>query len=166
MDVSEPDFGFSLMNDCKYGHSVDEHSVALTLLKSSTEPNPTADQEMHYFTYSIVPHDGDWRSANTPELAYRLNIPVTAVRGNGAEGALGAFAQVDAPNVRIESVKRGLKEEATVIRLYECFGERGDAPKRVRSISLMEDILGEVAFEGNVVEFDVRPYEIVSFMVD
>ncbi|MBQ8972934.1 MAG: alpha-mannosidase, partial [Clostridia bacterium] len=173
MDVSEPDFGFSLMNDCKYGHSVDEHSVALTLLKSSTEPNPTADQEMHYFTYSIVPHDGDWRSSNTPELAYRLNIPVTAVRGNGAEGALGAFAQVDAPNVRIESVKRGLKEEATVIRLYECFGERahvrltlGDAPKRVRSISLMEDILGEVAFEGNVVEFDVRPYEIVSFMVD
>ena len=35
-DVSEPGYGFSLMNDCKYGYSVDEHGMALTLLKSST----------------------------------------------------------------------------------------------------------------------------------
>ena len=173
MDVSEGNYGFSLMNDCKYGHSVDENSIALTLLKSSTEPNPTADQEMHYFTYSIVPHSGDWRAANTPEKAYKLNIPVTALKGQGGEKALPAFAQVDQPNVIIESVKRALKTDATIIRLYECFGQRarvrltlGCAPKSVKAVSLMEDIQGDVKFEGNTVEFDIKPYEIVSFMVD
>ncbi|MDO4592429.1 MAG: glycoside hydrolase family 38 C-terminal domain-containing protein, partial [Comamonadaceae bacterium] len=43
MDVSEANFGFTLMNDCKYGHSADDNGVALTLLKSSTVPNPEAD---------------------------------------------------------------------------------------------------------------------------
>lgn len=172
MDVSEGNYGFSLMNDCKYGHSVDENSVALTLLKSSTEPNPTADQEMHYFTYSIAPHAGDWRAANTPEKAYKLNIPVTAVAGQGGEKALESFARVDQPNVIIESVKRALKEDATIIRAYECFGQRAkvrltlaDAPDCVKRVSLMEDVLGDAKVDGNAIEFEVKPYEIVSFMV-
>ncbi|MBR0463126.1 MAG: alpha-mannosidase [Clostridia bacterium] len=172
MDVGESNYGFSLMNDCKYGHSVDENSVALTMLKSSTEPNPIADQEMHYFTYSIVPHSGDWRQANIPEKAYRLNIPVTALPGQGGSDCLASFAAVDQPNVIVESVKKALKSDGTVVRLYECFGQRskvtltlGCPAQAVRSISLMEDDLGEVALDGNKVVFDIKPYEIVSFMV-
>jgi len=172
-DVSEGGFGFSLMNDCKYGHSVDENSIALTMLKSSTAPNPTADQEMHYFTYSIVPHDGGWREANIPEKAYRLNIPVTALpNADAGADALRPFAQVDCENVMIESVKHALKEEGTVIRLYECFGKRsavtltlGETPESVRLISLMEDDMGAACVDGNKVTFEVKPYEIVSFMV-
>ena len=45
----------------------------------------------------------------------------------------------------VESVKRALKSDATVIRLYECFGQRArvrltlaDAPKAVKAVSLME----------------------------
>ena len=173
MDVSEGNYGFSLMNDCKYGHSVDENSVALTLLKSSTSPNTHADQEEHNFTYSIMPHSGDWRVAATPEMAYMLNVPVTAVSGCGGRGKLESFASVDCENVMIESVKHALKGEGTVIRLYENYGERahvtltlGTNPKSVRSISLMEDDQGAVEFTGNTVEFDIKPYEIVSFMVD
>ena len=173
MDVSEGNYGFSLMNDCKYGHSVDEKSVALTLLKSSTEPNPTADQEMHCFTYSIAPHSGDWRAANTPEKAYKLNIPVIALPGQGGEANLASFARVDQPNVIVESVKRALKKDATIIRLYECFGQRAkvrltlaEPPRSVKTVSLMEDELGDAAFSGNEIEFEVKPYEIVSFMVE
>ena len=172
MDVSEGNYGFSLMNDCKYGHSVDENSVALTLLKSSTSPNTDADQEEHNFTYSIMPHSGDWRVAATPEMAYMLNVPVTAVPGAGGKGRLESFASVDCENVMIESVKHALKGEGTVVRLYECYGERahvtltlGSAPASVHSISLMEDDLGEVSVNGSTVEFEIKPYEIVSFMV-
>ena len=35
--------------------------MALTLLKSSTYPNPEADLELHRFTYAIMPHCGGWR---------------------------------------------------------------------------------------------------------
>ena len=173
MDVSEGNYGFSLMNDCKYGHSVDEKSVALTLLKSSTDPNEEADQEEHVFTYSIMPHAGDWRVASTPAMAYMLNIPVTAVKGHAGTETLAPFAQVDCENVMIESVKRALRSEGTVIRAYECYGERAhvtltlrETPKSVKAISMMEDVIEDVPFTGNTVEFDVKPYEIVSFMID
>ena len=77
IDLSEDGYGLSVLNDCKYGYSVDENSIALTMLKSATNPDPTADQEMHEFTYALMPHEGDWRQAQVPGRAYEFNIPVT-----------------------------------------------------------------------------------------
>ena len=56
MDVSEGHYGVSLLNDCKYGHSVKDGNIALTLIKSGIEPNPETDQEEHFFTYALYPH--------------------------------------------------------------------------------------------------------------
>ena len=105
-------------------------------------------------------------------MAYMLNIPVTAVPGQGGKATLPAFAQVDCENVMIESVKRALNQDATVIRLYECYGERahvtltlGGKPDSVHAISMMEDDQGQLPVNGNTVEFDIKPYEILSFIV-
>ena len=170
-DVSEGDFGFALMNDCKYGHSVDEKSLALTLLKSSTHPNPTADQEEHVFTYSIMPHLGDWRKAGVPGMAYQLNMPVTAFYGGKGKEVMEPLVGVNQPGILVECVKRALKEEATVVRLYECYGSRtrvklrfGFVPKKVFFITMMEDQLEEIEFCGQEIELEVRPYEIVSLL--
>ncbi|MBR5288463.1 MAG: alpha-mannosidase [Clostridia bacterium] len=172
MDISEGDYGLSLMNDCKYGHSADENGMALTLLKSSTEPNPDADQEEHVFTYSLLPHEGDWRSANTPRMAYQMNIPVTAAGGLGAAATQTPFVSADKENVIVETVKRALDGEETVIRLYECFGQRtrvtltlGFEAKAVWTASMMEEKQAAAAFDGGVVELELKPYEIVTLMV-
>ena len=172
MDVSEGDYGFSLMNDCKYGHSADENSIALTLLKSSTEPNPQADQEEHWFTYSIMPHSGDWRTGGTPQMAYRLNMPVLSSDASGGEATLPAYAQVNCKNVMIESVKRALRTEETVIRLYESFGQRaqvklelGFDAEEVWMATMMEDKLERLVLSGRTVEMKVKPYEIVTLMI-
>lgn len=173
IDVSEPGYGVSLLNDCKYGYSVDENSMAITMLKSATSPNPTADQCVHTFTYSLLPHLGDWRTAATPEMAYMLNIPVIAVKGQGGKGELESFASVDAENVMIESVKHELHGERTVIRLYECYGERsevtlklGQAPKALKLATLMEDDLDTVLTDGDSYTFEIKPYEIVTFIAE
>jgi len=173
LDVSEANYGVSLLNDCKYGYSVDENSMAITMLKSSTSPNPVADQEVHTFTYSLMPHLGDWRTAATPEMAYMLNIPVIALAGKGGKGELKSFASVDAENVMIESVKHQLHGDSTVIRLYECYGARtevtlklGKAPKALKLASMMEDVIEEVKVDGDSYTFEIKPYEIVTFMVD
>ena len=173
MDVSEGDYGFSLLNDCKYGHSADENSIALTLLKSSTYPNPDADQEEHNFTYAIMPHPGDWRSAAAPDMAYRLNMPVIARPGHSAEGSMVPFIQADCPNVMVESVKRALHGEETVIRLYEHHGQRahvrlnlGFAAKQAWAASMMEDRQQPLDIADGVIELDLRPYEIFTLMVE
>ncbi len=172
-DVSEDGFGVSLLNDCKYGHSIDENSMALTLLKSSTYPNPDADQEVHRFAYSLMPHAEGWREAGTTEMAYQFNIPVTVCPGaGGGGGALPTFAKVDAPNILIETVKQTQDGNGVVIRLYECHGRRTNAalalgfkPNSAMVCNILEEKLEDAAVNGRQIDFTLKPYEIKSFRV-
>ncbi len=173
VDVSEDGYGVSLMNDCKYGHSIDEKSMALTLLKSSNMPNPVADIEVHEFTYSLMPHVGGWRDAGIPEMAYRLNVPVLTVRGEGGDKVKAPFAQVAEPNVIIEVVKEALDGDGTIVRVYECYGRRssgvklnlGFAPASAVVCNLMEAYIEDADLEGSTVTFDIKPYEIKTFRI-
>lgn len=171
MDVSEPGYGASVFNDCKYGCSVDEDGMALTLLKSSTHPNPEADRGTHVFSYSLAPHLGDWRAAQIPQAAYRFNIPVLTAIGAGGAARAETVCCVDAPNVLVESVKRGLFEDVTVVRLYECHGQRTRAAVRLpgaqsaHRASLMEDQQEEIALVEGAAALEFKPYEIVTLLV-
>ena len=69
-DLSEYGYGVSLLNDCKYGYDIHDGVMRLTLLKCATYPNPDADREEHSFTYSLFPHQGDYRDAGTIQEAY------------------------------------------------------------------------------------------------
>src|SRR5215471_15084848 len=81
IDLSEGGYGVSLLNDSKYGHDVHDNVVRLTLLKSGIYPDAHADEGLHRFTYSLLPHEGDWREAQSVRRAYELNVPVVCVSG-------------------------------------------------------------------------------------
>lgn len=171
-DVSEDGYGVSLLNDCKYGHSIDEEGMALTLLKSSKNPNPEADQEVHTFTYSLLPHEGGWREGGTVDAAYGLNIPVQAVPGHSGVETVEPFAAVESPNIIIEAVKKAQNGDGYVIRLYECFGRRtkstlelGFVPSAVHACNILEEPAEGVPFNGKQIAFEIAPYEIRSFWI-
>lgn len=173
MDVSEPGFGASLLNDCKYGHHTVGSEMRLSLLRSPKEPDPEADMGEHAFTYSLMLHGGDYAAAGTVREAYDLNVPLVAEVVEASAGGLPAwksFFSVDASNVVLETVKRAEKEDATILRLYECHSRReqvtltADVPfTRVFECGIMEDNLHEVASEGNTFTFEIRPFEIKTF---
>ena len=58
VDLSDNKYGAAIMNNCKYGHSVINNVVGLSLLKSSKGPNEIADMRVHEFTYALYPHLG------------------------------------------------------------------------------------------------------------
>ncbi len=118
MDLSEGHYGVSLLNDCKYGHSVKDANMALTLIKSGIEPNPTTDQEEHDFIYAIYPHAEGWRAAGTVAEAYKLNQPLLVQSQAKALDAF-SYASVSNANVIVETIKRAEDGEGTVIRMYE-----------------------------------------------
>jgi alpha-mannosidase len=76
IDLSEGDYGVALLNDCKYGYDVRENVMRQTLLKGAIYPDPNADQGRHQFTYSLLPHAGDWFTGNVHRAAYELNFPL------------------------------------------------------------------------------------------
>ena len=127
VDISEGDFGVSMLNNCKYGYDIKNGNMRLTMLKSGTDPNPVADQEEHRFTYSIYVHEGTWKEAKTTQLAYGLNTELfTKVEGShsGVLDKKVSFVNVDKENVIIEVIKKAEDSNETIIRLYEFENKR------------------------------------------
>jgi Alpha-mannosidase len=171
MDFSEGGYGVSILNDCKYGHSLHDGNMALTLIKSGTEPNPTTDQEEHFFTYALYPHAGDWRDGDTTREAAKLNQPAYAICG-GKAGAVQSLFTVDSKNVMAETVKLSEDGTGVILRIYEYQNQRGsvnavfsDAVLSVQECDLMENPIDDLAHEGNAFTFFIKPYEIKTFKV-
>ena len=55
-DLSESRYGVALLNDCKYGVSVNESDIRLTLHKGGCRPDPSGDAGRHEMLYALLPH--------------------------------------------------------------------------------------------------------------
>lgn len=168
MDLSEGHYGVSLLNDCKYGHSVKDSNMALTLIKSGIEPNPTTDQEEHFFTYAIYPHGENWKQAKTVAEAYKLNQPVLVAEGVAAEKEY-SFATINQSNVILETVKEAEDKKGTILRMYESENSYTKAKLTVNTAftkayicNLLEETESEATVNGTVIDVVIKPYEVVT----
>ncbi len=173
-DLSEGDYGVSLLNDCKYGYDVRGNVLRLSLLRSPVIPDSHADEGQHEFIYSLFPHAWGWRNGTVHE-GHQLNTPLLAVsapKSKGANAPVGSFASVDAENVMVDHVKKHEDSGAVIVRLYEAHGQRGPAtltfsrkPASVSECDLMEENDRPVQLEGHSLRFYVTPYELRTFKV-
>ncbi len=168
MDLSEGHYGVSLLNDCKYGHSVKDSNMALTLIKSGIEPNPTTDQEEHDFTYALYPHKEGWRAAGTVAESYRLNQPLKVEKG-AADREEMSYAAVNASNVVIETIKRSEDGRGVVIRMYESENALTRTTVTVNTdfarayvCNLLEEQESEAQVAGRKISVTLKPYEVVT----
>ncbi len=184
-DVSENGYGVSLMNDCKYGYSAHESTLALTLLKAGIFPNPNADKEHHEFTYSILPHSGDFRSGNTVRESYFLNYPVYTVRGGSKTKPENSFFGNLPDNVILEVVKlpensesvavridnnetgESCRDVSVILRMYECYGARADLHLKTSfnavaafECDMLEYTTGRLVKDKEGIRISMLPYEI------
>ena len=176
-DLSEGDYGVSLLNDCKYGYDIKDNVMRLTLIKSAINPDPNADIGHHEFCYALYPHQGDWRRGDTIRMAYEFNHPlltqiVKSQREQSSESGF-SFVKINPENVIIETVKKAEDSDGIIVRVYEAYNQRGDAElefayplKRVAECSLMEEIEKTLAYSGNKFKFYIKPYEIKTYLVE
>jgi alpha-mannosidase len=180
VDLSEGGYGVSLLNDCKYGHDIHDNVMRISLLRSPTMPDPTADLGEHHFSYSLFPHSGGWDERTVRE-AYAINDPilVAEAKRRGGEDAKteseqhpiisSSFVSVDAPNVVIETVKQAEDGDGIVVRLYETQRRRGAVTLSTSfdlagadRVNLLEETKDALTVDGNQVTFAIRPYQIVT----
>ncbi|KAK7070819.1 Alpha-mannosidase 2C1 [Halocaridina rubra] len=57
-DISEPEWGFTIFNDSKYGWMARGQQLSLSLLRSPKAPDYFADMKDHAFKYGVMPHTG------------------------------------------------------------------------------------------------------------
>ncbi len=175
-DISECDYGVSILNDCKYGHDIHNSVIRLTLLKCATHPSPVADKGHHEFVYSLRPHAGSLEQAGTVQLAYDLNNPMTAFKLGKQEGTLPesfSLVSVSDENIVIDTVKKAEDSDETVVRMYESWNKRVNGAKLTFGFDissavlcdLMENEIEPLNVENNSVTINVKPFEIVTVKV-
>lgn len=171
-DLSEGHYGVSLLNDCKYGHSVKDGNMAITLIKSGIEPNPMTDYEEHYFTYALYPHAENWRDGGTVQEAYKLNQPAYAIKG-GIPGNKNSLISIDKKNIIIETIKEVEDGKGIIVRMYECENaltkahvSLGLKASSITECNLIEEGDTPVVPNGDGFNIEIKPYEIKTFKIN
>ena len=174
VDLSEGDYGVSLLNDCKYGHDIRDHIMRITLLRSPTAPDPMADYGEHQFKYSLYPHAGLW-DEDTQKEAYLLNDPIIIYqrtmdnRPSTMVNSLLPMVSINKPNVIVETIKRAEDGDGIILRLYE--GQRKRGPVRVKlgfavesawETNLLEENESELSVENDSIRLNLKPYQIMT----
>lgn len=172
-DVSEGGYGVSLLNDCKYGYDIKGSTLRLSLLRAPKWPDATADQGEHEFTYSLYPHEQDWRAAHVVRAAAELNHPVSVAAGTASESGQWPNEQslisFEGSHVLLDTVKAAEDGDGTVFRMYESSGGREkvkltlpQSSRRALIVNLLEEPIGEAPVNDGFVELDFAPFEIKS----
>jgi alpha-mannosidase len=177
IDVSDEDFGFSVVNDCRYGFSAQGNTLTMTCVRTSCAPDPRPDKRHHEFSYALYPHSGDWRSARTPEVAASFNSPLTpvllTVNPSGSLATERGWLEIDGNGVLMTCLKPGPEPGTVVFRLLEHNGTEHDCSvrlhfpvKSLHEVSPVEtDVIAPVENTNGTFRMQLKPYELKTFLV-
>lgn len=190
-DLSEANYGVSILNDSKYGFATCGNLMRLSLLRSPKAPDAHADMGHHTIGWAILPHKGALGSS-TVRAAYQFNNPLHAVEAP-ATGLVSALSAMEPPvyivgdeSLMVDCVKRGEDDEdvsvgalpvregrSVVVRIYESLGghSRGTVKmawkiKKVHKTNILEDDLSEVEAEKSSFDVSLRPFEVATYHVE
>ncbi len=168
VDISQPDYGFALLNDCKYGHSITEGVLGLSLLRAPADTDPEADIRVHEYKYAYYPHTGDLTKSDVLEKAHNLNHPVIIKSVQALpEIEKKSYFWVEGKNVKIETIKPAYKKSGIIIRVYETMGSNTiiniHSEQRLFEVvetDMLEYEIGDIACEDNKFQLEFKPFEI------
>lgn len=168
-DYSEPGFGCSIITDSRYGFSVKNGVMTLSLLKSGTYPDTRADHGYHETLYSFYPHSGTWREGGTVREAEAINRDIFVTSTD--KDLSSSFVSCDDSGVIIDTVKRSEDGSGIIVRLYEAYGMRKKCNLsfgkawRIYETDLLENEKFLID-EGDSVSLLVHPYEIMTLFLE
>jgi alpha-mannosidase len=143
-----PAYGFTLVNDAKYGYSVAANDLRLSVVRGApyahhmphvvTEDHDILwqDQGVQTFRMLLVPHRGTWQDANAPRIAEEFTAPIPVIYQGihpGRRPAADSLLAVDASNVVVSAIKQA--EDGTgdlILRCYETAGRATNASLDLR----------------------------------
>ncbi len=170
-DLSDSRFGVALLNDCKYGISVKESDMRLTLHKGGCHPDGRGDQGIHSFTYAVLVHECGFSTESVIRPAYELNYPVACYPGGKAVSENGLL-QLDCGNVIVETVKNAEDGDGMILRLYEAEGTHANATLKfgipvacAAETDMLEYKKADLTVTDGVLALTFRPFEIKTVKI-
>jgi len=174
-DLSQDDYGVSLLNRAKYGYDIKGNLMRLSLLRSPKWPDPTADRGNHVVEYALYPHAGRWQKANTVRRGYEYNNPLIALPEEIHKGKLpvaNSFVQLTPDHLVLTTIKKAEDSDAWIIQWYDARGENSQAMltlpqplKKVVVSNFLEEDGASVDFGKNLVQMNTKKNSVVTIKV-
>ncbi|ODA82930.1 hypothetical protein RJ55_01439 [Drechmeria coniospora] len=188
-DLSEHNYGVSILNDSKYGFATAGKTMRLSLLRSPKAPDAHADMGHHSIRWAIFPHKGSLSSA-TVKAAYAFNNPLKLLcaPSTTVESLHGAPIKLinndESDSLILDTVKRGHDDEdvtrleglrvnkgqSIILRVYESLGghSRGTIEtqfnvRRVSKTNVLEDEMEEIKTADGQFAIHLRPFEVATY---
>ena len=130
-----------MLNDCKYGHSLEGSTLRLTLIRASYDPDILPEIGQHEVHMALPPFAGEMPVADAIRMGQDLGRPLRVVGTDVHEGTLpatGQFLSIGAGPVIVSSVKKAEGESALLVRLFNPTDRKATA-------KIEPDLLGEFA---------------------
>ncbi len=170
-DLSETRYGIAILNDCKYGITLDGGKMRLSLHKGGCRPDHFGDKDgLHRCVYSFLPHNNGFSARSVIEPAYMLNVPAITAAGEYKSTAL---LTIDAASIIVECVKPCEdSEKAFIARLYEAEGTYTntsvslfEGAKSAEITNMLEETQEELTLNGGCLSLTFRPFEIKTLKI-
>nr|WP_300834014.1 glycoside hydrolase family 38 C-terminal domain-containing protein [uncultured Acetatifactor sp.] len=162
--------GAAVLNDCKYGISMNGNALELTLLRAAACPEMRADNGQHSFTYAFTAWEGPFVDSDVVRQGYELNVkPVVS---NGAVERFSAVT-VDKANVILDTMKPAEDGSGDIVlRLYEAKKAAAKAEVSLQFgaakaylCDMLENIIEEVPVTDGKIVLPFRAFEIKTVRV-
>lgn len=168
-DMSEMRYGVAILNDCKYGISIEEGNMHLSLHKGGNRPDYRGDKGIHRCSYGFLPHIGEFSAQNVIYPAYEFNYRPLQVKGILA---MQSMISLDCDCVLAETIKPAENgEKAVVLRLYEAEGANVVAVvhfsfpvKAAEEVNMLEETKRVIA-EKQDISLHFTPFEIKTIKI-
>ena len=159
--------GCAVLNDGKYGISVNGGDMQLTLLRAPSAPDPNGDNGTHRFTYAFTAWEGPFIDSPVVQEGFDLNVPVTILPG--CCFTFSAF-QLDVENVMLDTVKQAEDGSGDIVlRMYESKMADTDINLTVYVpasyawlCNMLEEKQEAIAVENGKLRLHAAPFQVLT----
>lgn len=170
-------FGFTLLQDCKYGHAMQGSDLRLRMIRSSFDPDHAPEVVRETVRYSLYLHDAPADPATLTRLGAAWNHPLLAIPTNLQSGPAAqsqGFVRVETPNVVLSAFKQAESGKGLILRLVELNGQDTEAAVTLApalaaglSLAVQTDLMerpidGQASFVGNSLRVPIRAHSFVT----
>lgn len=178
-DISQDDFGVSIISDSKYGWDKPSDNVLrMTVLHTPKRNYLAGSMQSHMelglnrYGYAVMSHENSL--CDTQFAAKMFNQPLTAIITDKHTGVIKnaySFVNISKNNVILRAMKKAEDTDEIVVRFNEGCNMKtenihfaiGNGILKARNIYASEETIGDAKVENGELVFDLMPYEVKSF---
>ncbi|HCE43830.1 MAG TPA: hypothetical protein DET40_09810 [Lentisphaeria bacterium] len=148
--------GCLVLNDSKYGFSLEGNKFAVTLIRSSYDPDILPEIGNHEINLALMPFEGDLKISDAINEGRGFNHPLLVTGTDVHKGNLPAVSDlitVKPASVILSAVKKAENDSSMILRFYNTSGSKTEI-----SVGFNSKLLGRIkkAVETDIIE---RPLE-------